>query len=83
MFPTTLLIWVGWNSFSLFIDSSLISETWRVLEKFYKEKKFRAIGVSNFRCDQLQDLYDKAEIKPHNLQVGNSIFQFELFGRLD
>lgn len=44
-------------------------ETWRVMEKYYKEKKLRAIGVSNFRCDCIEDLYEKAEIKPHNLQI--------------
>ncbi|KAI6181189.1 Aldo-ket-red domain-containing protein [Aphelenchoides besseyi] len=49
-------------------DNTPHIETWKVMEKFYKEKKLRAIGVSNFRCDQLQKLYDEAEIKPHNLQ---------------
>jgi diketogulonate reductase-like aldo/keto reductase len=50
-------------------DTTPHIETWRIFEKFYKEGKLRAIGVSNFRCDKLQELYDKAEIKPHNLQV--------------
>lgn len=49
-------------------------DTWRVFERFYKAGKFRAIGISNFNPQQVQDLYDQAEIKPHNLQVsGNQI----------
>ncbi|KAH7723242.1 oxidoreductase [Aphelenchoides avenae] len=44
-------------------------DTWRVLEKYYKQGTLKSIGVSNFNVKQLQDLYDKAEVKPHNLQV--------------
>uniref|UniRef100_A0A914C8J5 NADP-dependent oxidoreductase domain-containing protein n=1 Tax=Acrobeloides nanus TaxID=290746 RepID=A0A914C8J5_9BILA len=44
-------------------------ETWRVLEKFYRMGKIKALGVSNFNRQQLLDLYHKADIKPHNLQV--------------
>ncbi|KAI6229980.1 hypothetical protein M3Y99_01106100 [Aphelenchoides fujianensis] len=43
-------------------------DTWRVVEKWYKKGAFKSIGVSNFNQQQLQDLYDKAEVKPHNLQ---------------
>ncbi|KAI6176229.1 Aldo-ket-red domain-containing protein [Aphelenchoides bicaudatus] len=49
-------------------------ETWKVMEKFYKEGKLRALGISNFRADCIQDLYDKAEIKPHNLQIELHIY---------
>ncbi|KAI6234584.1 Major sperm protein [Aphelenchoides fujianensis] len=55
-------------------DTTPHRDTWKVLESFYKEKKLRAIGVSNFRADQLQRLYDQAEIKPMNLQVELHIF---------
>lgn len=55
-------------------DTTPHIETWRVLEKFYEEKKLRAIGISTFRCDQIQDLYDKAKIKPHNLQIELHIY---------
>ncbi|KAI6207085.1 hypothetical protein M3Y94_00989300 [Aphelenchoides besseyi] len=55
-------------------DTTPHIETWKVMEKFYKEKKLRAIGVSNFRCDQLQKLYDEAEIKPQNLQIELHIY---------
>ena len=46
-------------------------ETWKVSEKFYKQGVLKAIGISNFDEKQIQDLYDKAEIKPMNLQVKN------------
>lgn len=44
-------------------------DTWRVLEKYYKSGVLKSIGVSNFNAKQLQDLYEKAEIKPMNLQI--------------
>ncbi|CAD5227088.1 unnamed protein product [Bursaphelenchus xylophilus] len=49
-------------------------ETWKVLEKYYNQGKFKALGVSNFRCDQLEDLYKKATVKPANLQIELHIF---------
>jgi len=49
-------------------------DTWRVLEKLYKEKKARSIGISNFSPKQTQALYDQAEIKPHNTQVELHIY---------
>lgn len=39
-------------------------ETWRALEQLYKEKKVRAIGVSNFMQHHLEDLLQTAEIAP-------------------
>lgn len=39
------------------------------MEKAYKEKRVRAIGISNYNAKQLQTLYDAAEVKPHNLQI--------------
>lgn len=47
-----------------------LHDTWRAMEGLYKQGKLRAIGVSNFNERQLRELYDAAEIKPHNLQVG-------------
>ncbi|KAH7680246.1 oxidoreductasealdo/keto reductase family protein [Aphelenchoides avenae] len=44
-------------------------DTWRALEDAVKAGKLKSIGVSNFTVKQLQDLYDKAEIKPQNHQV--------------
>ncbi|SHG36300.1 aldo/keto reductase [Flagellimonas flava] len=39
-------------------------DTWRALEELYKQKKVRAIGVSNFLKHQLEDLMESAEINP-------------------
>uniref|UniRef100_A0A7E4UPU7 Aldo_ket_red domain-containing protein n=1 Tax=Panagrellus redivivus TaxID=6233 RepID=A0A7E4UPU7_PANRE len=44
-------------------------DVWRTFEKYYNDGKLKALGVSNFNAEQLQDLYDKATVKPHNLQV--------------
>lgn len=38
--------------------------TWRAFEKLYKEKRIRAIGVSNFLVSHLSSLLGKAEIAP-------------------
>jgi len=39
-------------------------ETWRALEHLYREKRVRAIGVSNFMKHHLEDLLETAEIVP-------------------
>lgn len=39
-------------------------DTWRALEHLYKEKKVRAIGLSNFLKHQLVDVLEKSEIVP-------------------
>lgn len=44
-------------------------DTWRALETLYKEKKVKAIGVSNFQVHHLEDLMKDAEIKPMVNQV--------------
>ncbi|OPJ57978.1 aldo/keto reductase [Clostridium oryzae] len=44
-------------------------EAWKVLESLYKEKRIRAIGVSNFQVHHLKDLMQDAEIKPMVNQV--------------
>ena len=56
-------------------------ETWKAMEKLYKEGKVRAIGLSNFNEEQIQRIYDNAEVKPHNLQVECHVIfpQNELF----
>lgn len=47
----------------------LHKETWRALEKLYKEGRVRAIGVSNFTVNHLKDLLEDAEIMPMVNQV--------------
>ncbi|AEP88227.1 YvgN [Bacillus spizizenii TU-B-10] len=44
-------------------------DTWRALEKLYKDGKIRAIGVSNFQVHHLEELLKDAEIKPMVNQV--------------
>ena len=44
-------------------------ETWQALENLYKEKRVRAIGVSNFMVHHLKDLLACSEIKPMVNQV--------------
>lgn len=44
-------------------------ETWRALEKLYREGRVRAIGVSNFKIHHLEDLLLHSEEKPVVNQV--------------
>lgn len=44
-------------------------DTWKALEKLYKDGKVRAIGVSNFHIHHLQDVLEVAEVKPMVNQV--------------
>lgn len=42
----------------------MYKETWRALEKIYREGRVKAIGVSNFLQHQIEDLLQTAEIVP-------------------
>lgn len=42
---------------------------YRQLEKAYKEKKVRAIGISNFEGKYIEEILQKCEIKPQVIQV--------------
>ena len=44
-------------------------ETWRALEKLYREGAARAIGVSNFQIHHLMDLLEVCEVEPMVNQV--------------
>ncbi|MBN2909053.1 aldo/keto reductase [Polycladomyces sp. WAk] len=44
-------------------------ETWKALEKLYKEGWVRAIGVSNFQVHHLKDVMEDCEVKPMVNQV--------------
>ncbi|OOM68363.1 glyoxal reductase [Clostridium sp. BL-8] len=48
---------------------SLNKETWKALEKLYKERYIRAIGVSNFTIHHLKELIENAEIIPAVNQI--------------
>jgi len=43
-------------------------QVWRAFEQIYESGKTKIIGVSNFSADQLQQLCDKASIKPMVVQ---------------
>lgn len=43
---------------------TLNAETWQAFEKLYKEKKIKAIGVSNFKTEHLKSLMNNAKIQP-------------------
>jgi len=44
-------------------------DTWRAMEKLYKEKRIRAIGVSNFLEHHIDNLIQGSEVKPAVDQV--------------
>ncbi|MFP9128691.1 aldo/keto reductase [Niallia sp. BSM11] len=44
-------------------------ETWKALEKLYKDGKVKVIGVSNFHQHHLEDLLEEAEIVPMVNQI--------------
>lgn len=44
-------------------------EVWRALENAYKDGKVKAIGVSNFLVDDLENILDGCEVKPMVNQI--------------
>jgi len=46
-----------------------IKDTWRALERLYKDKRVSAIGVSNFRVSDLEHLLRFSKIKPTCNQI--------------
>lgn len=44
-------------------------EVWRALENAYKDGKVKAIGVSNFLVDDLENILDSCEVKPMVNQI--------------
>lgn len=59
--PATPKLFENWNIVN--------AETWRGLEKLYKEGYVRAIGLSNFKPHHLDELYKTAEVLPHINQI--------------
>ncbi|WP_373893506.1 aldo/keto reductase [Virgibacillus natechei] len=47
----------------------LYKETWKAMEKLYEDGKVRAIGVSNFHVQHLEDLLADCKVKPVINQV--------------
>ncbi len=50
-------------------DNVELPDTWRAMEAVYEKGMARAIGLSNFTLEQIQEIYQHAKVKPHNLQV--------------
>ncbi len=48
--------------------------SWKVMEELYKEGKIRAIGVSNFEPNQLDDLISDSEVLPAVNQIETHVF---------
>ncbi len=47
----------------------LSRETWKALERLYRERRVRAIGVSNFKIHHLEEILKDCEVKPMINQV--------------
>jgi diketogulonate reductase-like aldo/keto reductase len=50
-------------------NATLRRDSWKALERLFREGKVRAIGISNYTIAHLDDLLAYAEIPPHVLQV--------------
>ena len=51
-----------------------VKGTWKAMEELYEEGKIKAIGVSNFDADQLDELMTYARIKPALNQIETHVF---------
>lgn len=69
--------WADWASDDRFFEGNLAA--WKAMEEALEAGKLRAIGVSNFRQEDLANLFDKAAVKPMINQVlahvGNTPFE--------
>ncbi|WP_424299454.1 aldo/keto reductase [Eudoraea sp.] len=54
-----------------------VKGTWQAMEELFKEGKIRAIGVSNFLPEQLDDMMKYARIKPAINQIETHVFFHE------
>jgi len=53
-----------------------VKGSWKAMEELYKEKKIRAIGVSNFEPNQINEFFADTEIKPAVNQIeAHAFFQ--------
>lgn len=55
--------------------------TYRAMEEAYKERRVRAIGISNFYPDRYLDLFHFAEVKPAVNQLETHVFQQQKIAR--
>ena len=47
---------------------------WRAMEKLYKEGRVRAIGLTSFISERVQDLFLHNEVKPHLHQIETNVW---------
>ncbi len=59
--------WAQWRGEERYFDEN--KEVWKALEDAYKAGKLKAIGVSNFLIDDLENLLADCEIKPMVNQI--------------
>jgi len=59
--------WAEFRSENRYFKENI--EVWKALEEAYTEGKVKAIGVSNFLIDDLQNLLDNSKIKPMVNQI--------------
>lgn len=59
--------WAEFREDSRYFEEN--KEVWRALEDAYKEGKLKAIGVSNFLQDDLENILNSCEIKPMVNQI--------------
>ena len=59
--------WILFRSKKRFFKENI--QVWKALEEAYKEGKVKAIGVSNFLVDDLENIMNNCEIKPMVNQI--------------
>jgi len=51
-----------------------VKGTWKAMEELYNDGKIKAIGISNFESDQLEELLIYAKVKPTVNQIETHVF---------
>jgi len=51
-----------------------VKGSWKAMEDLYKEGKIKAIGISNFEPDQINELHEYANVKPTVNQIETHAF---------
>ena len=59
--------WILYGSKRRYFKENI--QVWKALEEAYKESKVKAIGVSNFAIDDLENIMNNCEIKPMVNQI--------------
>ncbi|KAF5288490.1 hypothetical protein FQA39_LY15419 [Lamprigera yunnana] len=55
------------NNFALDVNDNVL--TWKAMEAQVRKGLCKAIGLSNFNAEQVQNIYNKSEVKPAVLQI--------------